>query len=307
MTGSTSLRRKVTWVVLSTTLAALVISAAALLVYELLAYRAGWVQDLTTQADLVARSSAPALAFDDAKTAHDNLAPLRLRPQIEAAAVYRTDGRLFAQYAASADAALRVPPSARPEGHFFTGEHLELFHAVEEGGEPLGTVYLRARHDVLGRLLDYLAILVLVMVASLGLAILISSRLQAAVTRPVLAVADAARDVIVQRNYARRVPRTSDDEVGVLVDAFNDMLQEVGRRTEALERSNRDLSIEMEERQKAEQALREADRRKDQFLATLAHELRNPLAPLANALEILERAALRAGRSAAAAIRACRC
>ena len=81
MTGSTSLRRKVTWVVLSTTLAALVISAAALLVYELLAYRAGWVQDLTTQADLVARSSAPALAFDDAKTAHDNLAPLRLRPQ----------------------------------------------------------------------------------------------------------------------------------------------------------------------------------------------------------------------------------
>jgi signal transduction histidine kinase len=290
MTGSTSLRRKVTWVVLSTTLAALVLSAAALLVYELLAYRAGWVQDLTTQADLVARSTAPALAFDDAKTAHDNLAPLRLRPQIEAAAVYRTDGRLFAQYAASADAALRVPTSARPEGHFFAGEYLELFHPVEEGGEPLGTVYVRARHDVLGRLLDYLAILVLVMLASLGLAILISSRLQAAVTRPVLAVADAARDVILQRNYARRVPRTSDDEVGVLVDAFNDMLQEVGRRTEALERSNRDLSIEMEERQKAEQALREADRRKDQFLATLAHELRNPLAPLANALEILERA-----------------
>jgi signal transduction histidine kinase/ActR/RegA family two-component response regulator len=288
-TQSQSLRRKVTWVVLSTTLAALVLSGSALLVYELLSFRAGWVQDLSTQADLIARSSAPALVFDDAKVANDNLAPLRLRPQIEAAAVYRADGRLFAQYAATPEAARQVPPRARLPGPRFTGDHLELFHAVEEGGEQLGTVYLRARHDMVGRLIDYVTILALVMIASLGLAVLISSRLQAAVIRPVLAVADVARDVIEKRNYARRVERTTDDEVGVLVDAFNDMLQEVGRRTEALERSNRDLSIEMEERHKAEQALREADRRKDRFLATLAHELRNPLAPLVNALEILDR------------------
>lgn len=43
-------------------------------------------------------------------------------------------------------------------------------------------------------------------------------------------------------------------------------------------------------RKQAEDALRAADQRKDEFLATLAHELRNPLAPLRNALNILERA-----------------
>jgi two-component system, sensor histidine kinase len=42
------------------------------------------------------------------------------------------------------------------------------------------------------------------------------------------------------------------------------------------------------ERQKTEQALRTADRRKDEFLATLGHELRNPLAPILNSLEILK-------------------
>ncbi|MFO0880871.1 MAG: PAS domain S-box protein [Gemmataceae bacterium] len=45
----------------------------------------------------------------------------------------------------------------------------------------------------------------------------------------------------------------------------------------------RDIS----ERKRAEEALREADRRKDEFLATLAHELRNPLAPIRNAVQVL--------------------
>ncbi|MRG91138.1 CheR family methyltransferase [Polyangium spumosum] len=47
--------------------------------------------------------------------------------------------------------------------------------------------------------------------------------------------------------------------------------------------------LDITERKRAEEALREADRRKDEFLATLAHELRNPLAPISNAVEILKR------------------
>jgi PAS domain S-box-containing protein len=49
------------------------------------------------------------------------------------------------------------------------------------------------------------------------------------------------------------------------------------------------MAADLIERSHSERALREADRRKDEFLATLAHELRNPLAPIRNAVELLER------------------
>ena len=63
----------------------------------------------------------------------------------------------------------------------------------------------------------------------------------------------------------------------------------VAERTDALETMNEALAAEVAERRTAERALRGADRRKDEFLATLAHELRNPLAPLTSATEILSR------------------
>jgi signal transduction histidine kinase/ActR/RegA family two-component response regulator len=111
--------------------------------------------------------------------------------------------------------------------------------------------------------------------------------LQGSVTEPVLAVTDTARRIIEERDFTLRARRTTDDEVGVLVDAFNAMLAEVTQRTAELEAANRALQLETEERRSAETALRVADQRKDEFLAMLAHELRNPLAPMVNALNLV--------------------
>ena len=287
--GGTSLRRKVMLVVLATTCMALLLSATALLIYELRSYQKSWIDDLNTQARIIAHTSAPALTFDDAKAVAENLSLLQLRPQISAAAVYRADGRMLASYVLPTTAEAPLPTAPGRPGTVIDGDRIDLFQPVLENGELIGTVYLRSRYDILGRLTDYLLILAAVMATSLLVAGLVSTRLQDSVTEPVLRVAQVARNVLARRDFSLRAPKTSDDEVGVLVDAFNNMLEEVGKRTEALEQSNHQLSVEMAERRKAEEALRAAARTKDQFLATLAHELRNPLAPITNALEILRR------------------
>jgi signal transduction histidine kinase len=72
-------------------------------------------------------------------------------------------------------------------------------------------------------------------------------------------------------------------------DVRDELEARVAERTDALETMNAALLAEVADRRAAERALREADHRKDEFLATLAHELRNPLAPLSSATEILSR------------------
>jgi signal transduction histidine kinase/ActR/RegA family two-component response regulator len=264
-----SVRVKLFVLMLATTLVALVVAVAALVVYDSEDYHDRLVADLTTQADILGRSSVAALAFDDPAAARENLALLKVRPSIREAAIYNDAGVLFAGYAAEGHTAPAIPAKPAFNGSRVQGDDIVLFHRIVESGRERGTVYLRARYELTNRLLDYLRILGAVSALSLVAALLISAFLQRGITQPILDVTDVAHAVMKTRDFSRRAHRTTEDEIGYLVDAFNNMLAEIGRRSEALLK---------------------ADRMKDQFLAMLAHELRNPLAPISNGLHLLEAA-----------------
>lgn len=282
-----SIRAKLTLMVIVTTFTALLFTAVVLVIYDLRTYRQSWINDLITQADLLGRASAPALSFDDPTAAQQNLALLSVRPRIAVGAIYTPSGRQFAQYVRSGGTTPRMPDHLGVEGARVEGNQIAVWRRIADAGEIVGYVYLRADYELVTRLRSVLTIVGLVMLGSLLLAAVVSYWLQAAITRPILEITEVARQVKARRDFALRAPKTTEDEIGYLVDSFNGMLGEVGERTAALVLANRTLQHEMSVRQDAERALRAADQRKDEFLATLAHELRNPLAPLRNALEIL--------------------
>ena len=281
-----SVRSKLIIMAVSTTFVALLSASIAMLLYDLRTFQQYWVDDLMTQADIMASVSAPALAFNDSATARQNLAVLKVRPQILSAAIYTADGTRFAGYTHQSREPDYPAKPGRP-GYAIEGDQLVVHHSVIENGELLGTVYLRARYALGERMIDYGLILAIVLLASLLIAALVASRLQQGITRPLQAVTNVARQVMQRRDFSLRVPVNSSGEIGVLVAAFNDMLAEIGRRSHALQEANLTLEHEMQVRHRAEQALLQADRRKDEFLATLAHELRNPLAPIRTGLDIL--------------------
>jgi signal transduction histidine kinase/ActR/RegA family two-component response regulator len=267
-----------------TALIALALNACLIIAYEFDRYRDQAVDELHTQETILAKALVPSLVFNDPEAAAQQLSSLAERRDIRIAEVFSANGRPFAQYHADPQGP-GEPPAQNPLpslGSRFIGDDLELAYDVSHDGERVGTLYLRAHHDVLRRIGSYAAIQTLVMAASLVLALLVFSRVQAQITAPIARVARVAQEVMVERDWRLRAPAAETREIGALVEAFNGMLAE-------MEANSAELGREVTDRKRAEESLRAADRRKDEFLATLAHEIRNPLAPMMNALSLLRR------------------
>jgi signal transduction histidine kinase/ActR/RegA family two-component response regulator len=283
-----TVRGKLIGIVLLTTASALVVAASALLTYDLVSYRQSVVAGLSAEADILALSTAPAVAFDDRAVAQRNLTAMQARAAIRVAALYGMDGKLYASYSRPGQAA---PPRTLPvaaTGALLFGNQIVYTRPIIQNGERLGTIYLRASYDLAGRVWAYSGIIALVVLLGLVVALVSSTALQKVLTEPLDAMASVARQVIDHRDYSQRAGAFGRDEIGMVVAAFDKMLDEVEFRERALRESNSALSVEVADRQAAEAALRDADRRKDEFLATLAHELRNPLAPIRHAVKLLE-------------------
>ncbi|HEY9027552.1 MAG TPA: ATP-binding protein [Burkholderiaceae bacterium] len=280
-----TLRARLTRASLLTTVAALLLDAALVLGWEFEHFRGEAVDSLHTQQAILARAVAPSLVFNDPDAATQQLASLAENPRVRLAEVFAASGRPFAHYAADKGEALRLPASNPLPGlgSNFVGDDVEIAYDVFHDGERVGTLWLRGRSGVMRQLAGYAVIQALVMAVSLGLALWVTGRVQRRITQPISRVAEVAQEVVERRDWRLRAPSADTREIEGLVDAFNRMLAEMAA-------SSTQLRQEIAERERAEAGLRAADRRKDEFLATLAHELRNPLAPMLNAVALMRRA-----------------
>jgi signal transduction histidine kinase/ActR/RegA family two-component response regulator len=246
-----SIRYKLTLITMLTSTIAVVLVCAAFMAFELVEFRKGMVRDLSILAEIVGTNSAAALMFDDEKAAEEILLALRAKTHVVSACIYRSGGRLFATYVrgGGVESFPHRPPAA---GYRFTGEHLELSRPIVLDREAIGVLFIRYDSvEIQGRLKRVVLIALFVFWISIMAALALSTRLQRLISRPILHLAEIARRVSKDKDYSVRAVKENEDESGLLIDGFNDMLTQIQKRDQALQRDQEELELRIHERTEA--------------------------------------------------------
>jgi PAS domain S-box-containing protein len=242
-----SIRRKQMLIIMLTSTVALLLACAAFVSNDALKFRQELVERVGSIGDVIAEHSTASLDFSDPKTAEQTLAALRTEPDIVFGCIYDREGRVFAEYHRAGDKT--IPPPVQHPGHSFAEDRMQMFLPIVEGTENLGTLHLETALDKLSaRLRHYAVIAGAVFLISLLVALGLSSRLQRVVSNPILHLAKIARLVAVDKNYSVRAKKTSGDELGQLIDGFNEMLAQIQERDNALQAARDNLERRVEER-----------------------------------------------------------
>jgi diguanylate cyclase (GGDEF)-like protein/PAS domain S-box-containing protein len=232
-----SITAKMTAIVMLTSGLALLLACAAFLAYDRTAQRETMQQELHVLVQVIADRSTASLAFEDPLTAEETLGALRARRSVVAAYIYDKEGKLFAQYTRDnlTNATAPPPDVLGSDGSRFDGEHLLIGQRIVVGQDTFGSLLvLSDLTDLNVRLRRFAGIVALVLLFCFAAAFLVSQRLQRLVSGPVLSLAHTAARVSRERDYGLRAAKEHDDEVGLLIDAFNEMLQQVQERDGAL-------------------------------------------------------------------------
>jgi signal transduction histidine kinase/ActR/RegA family two-component response regulator/HAMP domain-containing protein len=265
--GDMSIRRKLKLISMLALTVALLLASSIFVAYDYVTFRQAMVRDLTTLARMIERNSTAAVTFGHAADAQEILSSLKARSSVVAASIQSASAGELARYERDAGEVQPAGRALHQEGHLFTSDRLEVLHPILDGDDRIGTVWLHSDlTELSARIERYAFIVAVVLLAALLVAFTLSAALLRTVSAPILHLVETAQRVSGEKNYSVRAAPQGRDELGKLVEVFNEMLSQIQQSDAALQRAHDglerrveertgDLRREVAERQQAEKAI----------------------------------------------------
>ncbi|MEN6386496.1 MAG: ATP-binding protein [Phycisphaerales bacterium] len=271
-----TIKYKLLTIVMFACFTGLVIAGIAFIGWNQNMLRIRLVENLSTRAEMVAENCKVSLAFQDKKDAENILESMHVDAHIVFGGIFDDKGKLFAAYFRNDNMIKKIPENLN--AHFvFEKNQLTVFRAIILDNQQIGTVCLQTDLGSISTSLNHsINIIAMVIAASLLAVFLISTRLQKVISNPLLNLTQMAKLVSEKKDYSARAEKSSNDEIGLLIDSFNEMLVQiqqrdselmeskesleikVQQRTAEISRTNEKLVNEVNERQKAEEEIRKS-------------------------------------------------